>query len=98
MITQKDIETAVNRNEAGLGFGGGIGFKFLNQVSVSCRPVAHSNEAATFNRANMFAIIFRCVAIFSDRYIGNRVLFNLVVRMVSFYYFNEDVVITFSSK
>ena len=22
----------------------------------SCRPVAHSNEAATFNRANMFAM------------------------------------------
>ena len=56
LITQKDIESAVNRNEAGLGFGGGIGSKFLKQVSASCRPVAHSNEAATFNRANMFAM------------------------------------------
>ena len=56
LITQKDIESTVNRNEAGICFGGGIGSKILNKVSVSFRPVVCSNEAATFNRANMFAM------------------------------------------
>ena len=48
MSTQEDIKLAVTRYESRLGFSGGIGSRFLKQVSVSCRPVAYSNEVASF--------------------------------------------------
>ena len=55
-ITQKDIESEIDRDVTELSFSGGIGSVFLKQVSASCRPVAHSNSAVSFNRADMFAM------------------------------------------